>query len=356
MRTAERVAIDSSPRELRIPLDGRDTSVELSSISLDRLLLDEDNPRISFFKDNQVVAALTEQQIEFALSQGNPESWRKLKDSIHNNRGVVTPIWVEPLQTPTGELFRVIEGNSRVLAYRKLMAEEPQEAKWQTILAYVLPREVSGEQKNFIRLLSHLRGATDWDAYDKAKYLYRLWQEDGWPLDRLEKQTKMTKRQIEQNIEAYKLMSEQCLPQYGTDPEEVSKFSYFVEYVKDRKLQQLFDEYAGGSEGYCRWVNDRTKIPTGQDVRKLRPILENDDSRKVILRRGFDAALEVLALRAPHVVSGFYRDVESVVRDLQNMSLADMQEIADDESGGRLKLLEDLAEWSRKVLASVRRS
>ena len=84
--------MDSSPRELRIPLDGRDTSVELSSIPLDRLLLDEDNPRISFFKDNQVVATLTEQQIEFALSQGNPESWRKLKDSIHNNRGVVTPI------------------------------------------------------------------------------------------------------------------------------------------------------------------------------------------------------------------------------------------------------------------------
>ena len=64
MRTTEGVALDPSPRELRIPLDGRDTSVELSSIPLDRLLLDEDNPRISFFKDNQVVATLTEQQID----------------------------------------------------------------------------------------------------------------------------------------------------------------------------------------------------------------------------------------------------------------------------------------------------
>lgn len=348
--------MDSSPRELTISLDGRDTRVELRAIPINRLVLDEENPRISFFKDNQVKPNLTEQDVEYALTSGNTEAWRKLKDSIHNNRGVVTPIWVEPMQPPAGELFRVIEGNSRVLACRKLMAEEPHEPHWQTILAYVLPREVSGEQKNFVRLLSHLRGATDWDAYEKAKYLYRLWDRDGWTKDRLEKQTKMTRRQIDDNIGAYRLMSEQYLPRYGTDPEEVSKFSYFVEYVKDRKLQQLFDQYAGGTDGYCRWVNDRTKIPTGQDVRKLRPILENDDSRKVILRRGFDAALEVLALRAPHVVSGFYRDVESVVRDLQLLSLADMQEIADDESGGRLKLLEELAEWSRKVLASVRRS
>lgn len=348
--------MDSRPRQLTIPLDGRDTRVEFRTIPLNRLVLDEDNPRISYFKDNQLKPSLTEKDVEFALTSGNTEAWRKLRDSIHNNRGVVTPIWVEPLQSPTDESFRVIEGNSRVLACRKLMAEEPHEPHWQAVLAYVLPREVSGEQKNFIRLLSHLRGATDWDAYEKAKYLYRLWDSDGWTKDRLEKQTKMTRRQIEDNIGAYRLMSEQYLPRYGTDPEEVSKFSYFVEYVKDRKLQQLFDRYAGGAEGYCRWVNDRTKIPTGQDVRKLRPILENDDARKVILRQGFDAALEVLALRAPHVVSGFYRDVESVVRDLQNLSLSDIQEIADDKSGGRLKLLEELAQWSHKVLTSVRRS
>lgn len=345
-----------SPNHLEISLDGRATIVGLERVPLDQLVLDEFNPRISFFKDNQAVADLSEQQVEFALSQGNPEAWRKLKDSIHNNRGVVNPIWVEPVDLAGGRRFRVIEGNSRVLACRRLAGEEPGEALWHTILAYVLPDAVSAEQKNFIRLLSHLRGATDWDAYDKAKYLYRLWDEDGWPIDRLEKQTKMTRRQIEQNIEAYRLMTDQYLPKHGADPAAVSKFSYFVEYVRDKKLQQLLAKYAGGIDGYCDWVADRNKLPRGLDVRKLRPMLENDDARRALLRSGFDAAMDVLALRAPQVVTPFYRDIESVIQGLKDFTMADAEDIASDRLGGRLRSLGELADWSRRALDMVGRA
>jgi hypothetical protein len=349
-------ADSTSPDFIVIPLDGIETQIELKSIPLGRLELDEDNPRISFFKDNQVVDTLSEQQIEYALMNKNPEAWRKLKDSIHNNRGIVNPIWAEPIGKSQEKKFRVVEGNSRVLAYRILGKDEPGESRWKAILAYVLPKEIKREQKDFIKLQSHLRGTTEWDAYEKAKYLYRLWEEDGWPISRLEKQTKMTEKQIEQNIEAYRLMEEQYLPPYGSDPEEVSKFSYFVEFVKDTKLQQLCDQYIGGVDGFCKWVSDKSKIPTGQDVRKLRPILENDSSRKVMIARGFDAAMEVMVLRAPHMVSGFYKDVEEVIRGMKDISSAEFEEIAAEPGGGKMKLICELAEWSQKVLNWIKRS
>ena len=349
-------ADSTSPDRIVIPLDGIETQIELKNIPLGWLELDEDNPRISFFKDNQVLDTLSEQQIEFALVNKNPEAWRKLKDSIHNNRGIIHPIWAAPIGKGQEQKFRVVEGNSRVLAYRVLGKDEPGEPRWMAILAYILPKEVSREQKDFIKLLSHLRGTTEWDAYEKAKYLYRLWEEDGWPISRLEKQTKMTEKQIVQNIEAYRLMEEQYLPSYGTDPEEVSKFSYFVEFVKDPKLQQLCDHYIGGINGFCKWVADKSKIPTGQDVRKLRPILENESTRKVMITRGFEDAIEVMLLRAPHLVSGFYKDAEEVIRGMKEMSSAEFEEIAAEPGGGKMQLMSELAEWSQKVLNYIKRS
>jgi hypothetical protein len=225
--------------KLTIPIDGRETTLELEHIELDKLKLDELNPRIGFFRDNQVNEELSEDQIIFALTNKKPEAFRKLKDSIHNNKGIVYPIWVEHLK---GGDYMIIEGNTRLVIYRQLHEEEPYEETWKRILSYVLPYEISEEQKNFIRLQSHLRGTTEWDAYEKAKYLYKLWQEDGWSVSRLEKQTKMTEKQIKENIEAYRIMEEQYLPIHGDDPNEVSKFSYFVEYVKDKILQRLMEK------------------------------------------------------------------------------------------------------------------
>ena len=76
-------------------------------------------------------------------------------DSVHNNKGIVNPIWVEPFKTNS---YRVIEGNTRVVIYKQLQQDEPSERRWKKILCYVLPFEISEEQKNFIRLQSHLRG------------------------------------------------------------------------------------------------------------------------------------------------------------------------------------------------------
>jgi len=339
--------------ELIIPIDGKETKIELRQIEINKLELDELNPRISFFRDNQVTDTLTEDQIIFALTNKKPEAFRKLKDSIHNNKGIVYPIWIEPLITEEVEKFRVIEGNTRVVIYRQLQMEEPYENKWKTILSNVLPHEVDEEQKNFIRLQSHLRGTTEWDAYEKAKYLYKLWQGDGWSIGRLEKQTKMTEKQIEENIEAYQIMEEQYLPAHSDDPNEVSKFSYFVEYVKDKKLQKLMEKNSKGIKDFCDWIADKEKIPIGRDVRRLRDIFDNQDTRDAFIDKGFNAAMQILEFKKPHLVSSFYKDIENVIDGLKEINAQELDEIINEENSEKEKMFRELEKWSQTVVKII---
>lgn len=338
--------------ELIIPIDGRETKIESGYIEINKLILDELNPRISFFRDNQVADNLTEDHIIFALTNKKPEAFRKLKDSIHNNKGIVYPVWVEPLRQEKKGKYKVIEGNTRVVIYQQLKKEEPHEDRWKTILCNVLPHEINEEQKNFIRLQSHLRGTTEWDAYEKAKYLYKLWQDDGWSISRLEKQTKMTEKQIKENIDAYRIMEEQYLPDRN-DPNEVSKFSYFVEYVKDNKLQKLMEKSSKDIKDFCNWVADKEKIPIGQDVRRLRDILDNEDTKNTFITKGFDAAMQVLEFKKPHLVSSFYKSIEDVIEGLKEISAQELDEIITENNSGKENMIKELAEWSQRVVKLI---
>ncbi len=338
---------------LIIPIDGKETKVEQGQIEINKLELDELNPRISFFRDNQVTDNLTKDEIIFALTSKKPEAFRKLKDSIHNNKGIVSPIWIETIGEKKDKKYKVIEGNTRVVIYQQLQKEEPYEDKWKTILCYILPREINEEQKNFIRLQSHLRGTTEWDAYEKAKYLYKLWQDDGWSINRLEKQTKMTEKQIKENIDAYKIMEEQYLSTHRTDPNEVSKFSYFVEYIKDKKLQKLMEKSSKDIKDFCDWVADKEKIPTGQDVRRLRDIFDNEDTKNAFIAKGFDSAMQILEVRKPHLVSSFYKDIENVIEGLREISTQELDEIIAEDNSEKENMIKELAGWSQKVVKLI---
>ncbi len=134
---------------MKIPLSGTMVKVKVAHMDLAKIELDEQNPRIAFYKDNQPNDQL-DPVISFALQCRRPDSYEKLKKSIHSNRGITFPIWLEP--TGGSEKYRVIEGNTRVVIYKELADEETNEPLWKSILAYILPGEVKEEEINFIRL------------------------------------------------------------------------------------------------------------------------------------------------------------------------------------------------------------
>ncbi len=338
--------------ELEIPINGKLQQISIAFIDIEKLILDELNPRISFFRDNQPKPNLSREEIIFALTQKKPEVFRKLKDSIENNKGIISPIWVEPKGK---NFFRVIEGNSRVVAYTQLSLDQPYESSWKKIMSYVLPEKIGDEELNFIRLLAHLRGTNEWDSYEKAKYLFKLWKEEGWSIKRLEKQTKMSEKEIENSIKAYEIMEEQYLPKHLDDPNETSKFSYFVEYVRNKPLQNSLHQSSLGLSDFVDWVSDDKMIPTGQDVRMLRNIIESEETRTIFLSKGFETARQLLELKKPNLVSPLYRDIEDTIEGLKNISSFELDEIISDNGGEKQRLLEELHLWASKVLRIIKK-
>ncbi|MCX6344345.1 MAG: hypothetical protein NT018_04640 [Armatimonadetes bacterium] len=209
---------------LRIPLDGKRTNVERTNIPLELILLDIENPRIQYYLDTSLNDKVTQDEVKLALAQGN-DQYDRLKEHIECNGGIYNPIWV----VPDDGFYRVIEGNSRALAYSELADKYINDDRWTAIDSYILPTAVERHKINFIRLEAHLFGQTPWDAYEKARELYRLHTEEDYSHQRLEQLTKLSAYDIKNNIQAFRDMDEQYLPRYQK-PGELLKFSYFAEF------------------------------------------------------------------------------------------------------------------------------
>lgn len=321
-----------------VNISGIPTEVKLEEIEINKISLDIENPRIGFQRDTQPFSDLSQEKIAFALSNKNPDAFNKLKENIEINKGIVNPIWVEPVDDGT---YLVLEGNTRLLIYRQLHEKYPHEEVYKKIFCRVLPQKISEDQRNFIKLEAHLRGTTPWDAYEKARYLFYLWNQEGYSYYQLAKRTKLSENEIIQSIQAFKDMEEQYLPKYGTDPSEVMKFSYFMEYEKNTKLKREMERNGFTMSDFCGWVGER-KIPKAQDVRELKPLVENEESRKVFIKDGFEYAKEILGTIKPDLVSPLYQNIEKVIEDIKNLSQYEIGEMQDGDQPMKKQMILDL--------------
>lgn len=331
-----------------VNLGGIPTEIYLKDIEINNITLDEDNPRIGFQRDAQPFQNVDQRQIAFALSNKSPDAYNKLKTNIEINEGIVNPIWVEPI---SDEMFLVIEGNTRLLIYRELHEKYPHKEIYKKIPCRILPHESNSDQRDFIRLESHLRGATPWEAYEKARYLFHLWDRGGYSFSQLSERTKLSEKEITQSIQAFKDMEQQYLPKYGTNPNESLKFSYFVEYEKNSKLKHEMERNGFLIADFCDWIGEK-KIPKAQDVRELRYILENDESKCVFEKDGFEYAKDILGTIKPDLVAPLYQNIEKVRDDLKNLSNYEIVEMQDGNQPMKkeiiLKLHKELTDFVKR--------
>src|SRR3989338_5839631 len=226
-----------------------------------------------------------------------------------------------------GEKYLVVECNTRALIYKQLNEDFPNKVEFQRIPSYVLPLHINEEKIEFIRLQAHLRGVTPWDSYERARYLYLLWDKQGYSEKRLSSMTKLNVSEIKSSIKAFQDMEDEYLPKYGKDSSEVFKYSYFVEFEKDKKLQETMRQNGLDLKNFCTWVGTG-KIKRAQDVRELRDIMENKMTREIFIRRGYDAAIEELSILKPQLTSSLFEYVKKVIdglEKLQNHEITEMK-------------------------------
>src|SRR6202030_4757594 len=118
--------------------------------------------------------------------------------------------------------------------------------------------------------------------------------------DEIAERYRMTTREVRQHLSAVEFMDRLYFPITSdpSDPEHRSKFSYFLEFYKNGRIQAHSQSMKSLPEQFSCWVRDG-RIDTGARVRRLPRILDSTEATRLLDVIGFDAADEYLAKQHP---------------------------------------------------------
>lgn len=221
-------------------IGGKEIPVKKILLKQESLKFYPDNPRIYSILHAEGTD-LTQEEIENKLSK--LEHVKKLYHSIKANGGLIDPLIVRD-----GD-FLVLEGNSRLAAYRMLAKNDA--IKWGMVTCYLLPSDI--DDNSIFKLLGqyHIIGKTDWSPYEQAGYLYRRKTECNVSSDDMAKEMGLSIRTIDNLINVYEFMQ----LHNDIDPQ---RWSYYVEYLKSRHIKIYRDTHVDFDDKIVQ------KIKTGE--------------------------------------------------------------------------------------------
>lgn len=191
----------------------------------------------------------TEEEIEERLLQ--MEHVKQLVHAIQVNGGLIDPVIVR------GGDMVVLEGNSRLAAYRSLARKDP--VKWGLMKARILPSDI-GDSDVFALLGEyHIHGKTNWAPFEQAGYLYRRHKNQNVPIEMLSKEINLPKSQINHLIAVRDFMLKH-------DEHEINRWSYYDEYLKSRKIASARVDYPEMDELVVKKIRS-SEIPTAMELR-----------------------------------------------------------------------------------------
>lgn len=177
-------------------VNGSKIGVRLVEAELMKLRLDPENPRLhSAYLTHELSSNPSQKQLHEALSR-LPE-FESLVDSLaHNNGCFHAPLVSEDL--------RVLEGNRRVAAMRRLHAEHPKASRWQKVTVQQIVGRITVAQEKAIRAKCHLEGMLPWDGLSQLAEYTAVAEREG--ADRLATMLERHRVQIEPLLVAGRCM------------------------------------------------------------------------------------------------------------------------------------------------------
>ena len=230
-----------------LKIKGKDIPVEIGDINQFELNFYPDNPRV-FSIVHADTTSPTQEDIEKKLLK--MDHVKQLIKDIKHNDGLLDPVIVH------GGTMDVVEGNSRLAAYRELARKDP--IKWGKIRAKILPKNV--KESDILALLGqyHIIGKKDWQPYEIAGYLYRQIEHGKMTEEKLANQINLKKPQVTQHIKVYKFMIE-----HDASP---TRWSYYDEYIKSKYIKKMRKEHPEVDKVIVSKIKSE-EIPRAVDVR-----------------------------------------------------------------------------------------
>ena len=193
-----------NPDETTIAIMGEDVPARHELMEIDKLHFLPDNPRVyASIREMPDFTDLTPEEKQARIYEylHRESSVKNLIPEIKRDGGLQEPIIVRY------DTRQVIDGNSRLAAYRKLK-EEADNEKWTHIRCLVVSTLTDDQQ---IRLLgqTHLNGRTEWSPYAKALFCFHWVDEDKKDTSALSKLSGLSVAEIKKNVRIIQL---HCCP------------------------------------------------------------------------------------------------------------------------------------------------
>jgi len=316
-----------------ITLDGKKVVVRNEDIPIERLHLDSTNPRIA----NTVALQFNLKAEPFedtlaGLLWSDPDV-RDLYRQVLVNKGLIERIIVKPG-------YVVAEGNCRLIVYRKLRENYPNDSRWHRIPSRVLPVEIAERDIALLLGQMHVMGKNQWSSFEKAGHVYKLHREFVLTQDEIAARLRMSKSKVNQLVRAFETMRNVFLPKFP-DPANVRKFSYFEELFKKPELRDWATNDPEAVGRFAEWVGTG-RLSQGIHVRELPKILENPEALAALDRGGFLEARKVLEEDDPALSSPLFRKMVEMTDLLHEARLDDIQRARADGNAAAHRIVRNL--------------
>lgn len=330
----------SSDISYSITLKNREITVHRRKVALGDLILDRKNFRLQslIHSLNLNESILTEEKFTELIWRFH--FVRGLYNSIEKNGGLISPLFI----MADG---KVIEGNCRTVALRKLSEKYPGDERFANIPCEVIPDSISPEELMYLLGEWHVGGKHPWGPYEKAEYVYKAVVISGISIEEMSRHLRVPQAFLRQSIMAYQLAKE-FLTRFPRS-ESFQKFSYFVEFVKKPSLQAYLLEKPSFKDLFFHWLDDGT-IAEGKQIRELAVIVSNSRLKIIMEQSGFSTARAALLRSDPSFDSTLFRAVDDVLIKLRKLKKDEVVEL---DHGAKKKRLVTLANTLKKTLTAA---
>lgn len=238
-----------------------------------------DNPRVySIIREN---GNDNPSQHDIETYMRSMEHVKELKSQIEQNGGLLEALLV----VKRNDEYEVLEGNSRLAAYRILFESNP--AKWCKVPVNLLPESITDDEIFTLIGSVHLNKKKDWTVFEQAAYVYRQKQRQNCPDSTLAKKVGLSVPTVKKYVDVYKFM-------VNADDMVQSHWNYYEQYVTSKDIQRYRDTYPEMDDLVIRQIKTG-KIKMAKDIRdKLGKIAKaTDKSSNRIMRDYIAGSIDV---------------------------------------------------------------
>lgn len=330
---------------------GRQIYYEISNVDIHTIEYYPANPRINYIISKFPPKDINQNLIEMELLKLE-STMDRIRD-IEENKGMIDEVYILKNQ--------VVEGNTRLCAYRRLYQKYNKDNRWKFIKAKVLQDDVSEEELFYILGIFHIRGKKEWDAYEKAAYINKMINTLKKTPEEICKQLGMQKKTLEASLQAYKVMSKKYLSslknnnEINSTKDDLKKFSYFDAFFHQKELVQRSQDTPGFVDLFVQWVKE-DRLKNAQSVRELPKILSNKKACKAFNESAPEEALEdakqILYEHKPEKVDRFYkkiREFRDLLRDAEVNFVKDEMETNKNKKAELNQCYRDLKKFCKEV-------